>query len=145
MAAAALRLARRLVVGGGGGVGGAESATGGGGASAFGAKYGPVEHVPGAALTSDEDLATAAGDIATSIFHPVGTARLGRAAYSGPGGARPADPGDPGAVVDSQLRVLGVAGLRVADASVMPTITSGNTNSPTLAIAEKAARLIMGP
>jgi choline dehydrogenase len=79
---------------------------------------------------SDEDLARLAGDIASTIFHPVGTTRMGRA-------------DDPMAVVDSQLLVRGVAGLRVVDAGVMPTITSGNTNSPTLMIAEKAAGWMM--
>jgi choline dehydrogenase len=78
---------------------------------------------------SDEELARLAGDIASTIFHPVGTTRMGSA-------------DDPMAVVDSHLRVRGVAGLRVVDAGVMPTITSGNTNSPTLMIAEKAARWI---
>lgn len=99
------------------------------------APYRPEEWKPGAQYQSDEDLARLAGDIATTIFHPVGTCRMGRA-------------GDPGAVVDSRLRVLDgqggvIAGLRVADASVMPAITSGNTNSPTLMIAEKAARWII--
>ena len=79
---------------------------------------------------SDDKLARLAGDIGTTIFHPVGTCRMGA-------------PGDSAAVVDAQLRVRGVAGLRIADASVMPTITSGNTNSPTLMIAEKAARWIL--
>ena len=93
------------------------------------AKYQPNEFKPGAAFQSDDDLASAAGDIASTIFHPVGTARMGRS-------------DDPQAVVDPHLRVRGIAGLRVVDASVMPTITSGNTNSPTLMIAEKAARWI---
>jgi choline dehydrogenase len=78
---------------------------------------------------SDADLARLAGDIGTTIFHPVGTAKMGPAA-------------DPMAVVDARLRVHGVTGLRVADASIMPTITSGNTNAPTLMIAERAARWI---
>jgi choline dehydrogenase len=90
------------------------------------ARYQPREVKPGAEFQTDEELARLAGDIGTTIFHPVGTCRMG-----------PAE--DPLAVVDSQLRVRGVAGLRIADASVMPTITSGNTNSPTLMIAERAA------
>lgn len=94
------------------------------------APYQPVEHKPGAQYQTDEALTTLAGDIATTIFHPVGTAKMGR-------------PDDPTAVVDSHLRVYGVAGLRVVDASIMPTITSGNTNSPTLMIAEKAAAWIL--
>ena len=89
-------------------------------------KYQPEEYKPGAQYQTDEELARLAGDIASTIFHPVGTTRMGRA-------------NDPLAVVNSRLQVLGVAGLRVADAGVMPTITSGNTNSPTLMIAEKAA------
>jgi choline dehydrogenase len=93
------------------------------------ARYRPEEYKPGVQFQSDEELARLAGDIATTIFHPVGTARMGRAE-------------DALAVVDAHLRVRGVAGLRVADASVMPTITSGNTNAPTLMIAEKAARWI---
>ena len=92
------------------------------------APYAPREHLPGAELESDEELARAAGDIGTTIFHPVGTARMGR----GRGGGR------------APLRVHGIEGLRVADASVMPTITSGNTNSPTIMIAEKAADFIRG-
>ncbi|WP_020594542.1 GMC family oxidoreductase [Kiloniella laminariae] len=96
-------------------------------ASSF-ARYSPVEHLPGAGITSDEDLAKAAGDIGTTIFHPVGTCKMGS---------------DPQAVVDEQLRVIGIEGLRVADASIMPTITSGNTNAPTMMIAEKAADLIL--
>jgi choline dehydrogenase len=93
------------------------------------ARYRPEEFRPGAALRSDDELARAAGEIGTTIFHPVGTARMGT---------------DPGAVVDPELRVRGIAGLRVVDASVMPTITSGNTASPTVMIAEKAADLIRG-
>jgi choline dehydrogenase len=93
------------------------------------ARYGPEEFKPGVQFQSDDELARLAGDIATTIFHPVGTAKMGRA-------------DDPLAVVDPRLRVRGIAGLRVADASVMPTITSGNTNAPTLMIAEKAARWI---
>jgi choline dehydrogenase len=89
--------------------------------------YQPEEWKPGLQYQTDDDLAKLAGDIATTIFHPVGTTKMGAAA-------------DPLAVVDSRLKVRGVAGLRVVDAGVMPTITSGNTNSPTLMIAEKAAR-----
>ena len=89
------------------------------------AKYKPQEFKPGVEFQTDDELVRLAGDIATTIFHPVGTAKMGKAS-------------DPMAVVDSRLRVLGVNGLRIADASVMPTITSGNTNSPTLMIAEKA-------
>ena len=94
------------------------------------AKYQPQEWKPGTQFESDEDLARLAGDIATTIFHPVGTTRMG------------AD-NDPLAVVDSQLRVRGIAGLRVVDAGVMPSITSGNTNAPTLMLAEKAAAWIV--
>lgn len=90
------------------------------------AKYCPEEWKPGPQYQTDEELARLAGDIATTIFHPVGTTRMG------------AD-GDPMAVLDGRLRVRGVAGLRVVDAGAMPTITSGNTNSPTLMMAEKAA------
>lgn len=94
------------------------------------AKYQPEEWKPGTQYQSDEDLTRLAGDIATTIFHPVGTTRMGRA-------------DDPMAVVDSRLRVRGIRGLRVADAGVMPSITSGNTNSPTLMIAEKAAHWML--
>ncbi len=94
------------------------------------ASYQPQEIKPGPQYQDDEQLARAAGDIGSTIFHPVGTARMGRV-------------DDPQAVVDPQLRVIGVHGLRVVDASVMPLITSGNTNSPTLMIAEKAARWIL--
>ncbi len=96
-------------------------------------KYQPQEYKPGIQFQTDAELAQLAGDIATTIFHPVGTTKMGRV-----GG--PAD--DPLAVVDSRLKVRGVSGLRVVDAGVMPLITSGNTNSPTLMIAEKAARWI---
>ena len=93
------------------------------------AKYQPKEVKPGVQFQTDAELAKLAGDIGTTIFHPVGTAKMGPAA-------------DPMAVVDARLRVHGVLGLRVVDASVMPTITSGNTNSPTLMIAERAAAWI---
>jgi choline dehydrogenase len=89
----------------------------------------PQEFLPGAHCVSDAELLDAAGNIGTTIFHPVGTCRMGRH-------------DDDAAVVDAQLRVRGIAGLRVADASVMPTITSGNTNAPTMMIAEKAAALL---
>ena len=112
VAADAIRLTRRIV-----------------GARAL-ARYAPVEHLPGQAVDGDEALAKAAGEIGTTIFHPVGTCRMG------------AD-GDAGAVLDARLRVRGVEGLRVADASAMPTITSGNTNAPTMMIAEKAAAMIV--
>ena len=94
------------------------------------ARYRPQEFRPGAHLVSDADLARAAGDVASTIFHPVGTAKMGL-------------PDDPMAVLDARLRVRGVAGLRVADASAMPRITSGNTNSPTMMIAEKAAAMML--
>lgn len=94
------------------------------------AKYAPEEVKPGVEYQSDDELARLAGDIGTTIFHPVGTTRMGR-------------DDDAMAVVDARLRVRGVNGLRVADAGVMPTITSGNTNSPTLMIAEKAAGWIL--
>jgi choline dehydrogenase len=93
-------------------------------------KYRPEEYKPGANLTSDEELLNGARDIGTTIFHPVGTAKMGIGS-------------DPMAVTDGRLRVRGIEGLRVIDASVMPTITSGNTNSPTLMIAEKGAAMIL--
>jgi len=109
VAAAAIRLTRRICA-----------------ARAL-ARFEPEEFLPGAAVASDEELARAAGDIGTTIFHPVGTCKMGQ---------------DPPAVVDDRLRVRGVEGLRVVDASIMPTITSGNTNAPVIMIAEKAADLI---
>ncbi len=95
-------------------------------------KYAPQEFLPGAAVPSDDEAALekAAGDIGTTIFHPVGTAKMGR-------------DDDPRAVVDARLRVIGIEGLRVIDASVMPSITSGNTNSPTMMIAEKGAAMMI--
>ena len=93
------------------------------------AKYQPEEFKPGVQFQTDDDLARLAGDIATTIFHPVGTTKMGR-------------DDDLMAVVDSHLRVRGIRGLRVVDAGIMPLITSGNTNSPTLMIAEKAAQWI---
>ncbi|GAB1388582.1 MAG: alcohol dehydrogenase [Rubrivivax sp.] len=92
----------------------------------------PRELKPGVQYQSEEELARLAGDIGTTIFHPVGTCRMGRAE-------------DPDAVVDARLRLRGVAGVRIADASVMPTITSGNTNAPTLMIAERAAEWVLAP
>ena len=94
------------------------------------AKYTPQEFKPGTQYQTDDELARLAGDIASTIFHPIGTCKMGPES-------------DPTAVVDAQLRVHGIAGLRIADASVMPTITSGNTNSPTLMIAERAAEWML--
>ncbi|MGR7994329.1 GMC family oxidoreductase [Xanthobacter sp. ZOL 2024] len=95
------------------------------------APYRPQEYLPGPSVGDDAaSLAKAAGDIGTTIFHPVGTAKMGRA-------------DDPQAVVDERLRVFGIGGLRVIDASVMPTITSGNTNTPTAMIAEKGAGFVL--
>jgi choline dehydrogenase len=93
------------------------------------ARFQPDEFLPGPQFASDEELVKAAGSIGTTIFHPVSTCRMGR-------------DDDPMAVVDARLRVRGLDGLRIVDASIMPTITSGNTNSPTLMIAEKAAAMI---
>jgi len=110
VAADSIRLTRRIV-----------------GQSAL-ARFKPEEIKPGHVGDTDEALAEAAGNIGTTIFHPVGTCKMGT---------------DPMAVVDAKLRVHGIQGLRVADASVMPTITSGNSNSPTLMIAEKAAQMML--
>ncbi len=113
VAADAIRVTRRLM---------AQSAL---------ARFSPQEHLPGPSVGDDEaSLARAAGDIGTTIFHPVGTARMGL-------------PSDPAAVVDERLRAIGLERLRVIDASVMPTITSGNTNTPTIMIAERGARLAL--
>jgi len=94
-------------------------------------KYEPEEFMPGPQFQSDDALVTAAGSIGTTIFHPVGTCKMGRDS-------------DPSAVVDPQLRVRGIGRLRVIDASIMPTITSGNTNTPTVMIAERGARILKG-
>jgi choline dehydrogenase len=93
------------------------------------APYEPEEFMPGPAFQSDEELTKAAGDIGTTIFHPVGTCKMGRES-------------DDSAVVDSRLRVRGIERLRVIDASIMPTITSGNTNAPTMMIAERGAGML---
>ncbi len=90
-------------------------------------RYSPDEMLPGSALTDDAELLAAIGDIATTIFHPVGTCRMGR---------------DHAAVVDDRLRVRGLNGIRIVDASIMPTITSGNTASPVVMIAEKASDMV---
>ena len=92
------------------------------------ARFEPDEWKPGPELESDDELMRAAGDLGTTIFHPVGTCKMGR---------------DPLAVVDDRLAVHGIEGLRVVDASVMPRITSGNTNAPTVMIAEKGAEFIL--
>ena len=110
VAADAIRLTRRIVA-----------------SPALGA-FKPKEYLPGASLQTEEELHQAAARIGTTIFHPVGTCRMGQ---------------DGDAVVDAQLRVHGIKGLRIADASIMPRITSGNTCSPTLMIAEKAARMML--
>jgi choline dehydrogenase len=91
------------------------------------ARFAPQEFVPGPSFATDDEMVRAAGDCGTTIFHPVGTCAMGQ---------------DAAAVVDERLRVHGIAGLRIADASIMPRITSGNTNSPTIMIAEKASDMI---
>ena len=92
------------------------------------AKYRPEEFRPGPSIQSDQDLEKAAGELGTTIFHPIGTCKMGQDAL---------------AVVDQRLRVRGIQRLRVADASIMPRITSGNTNAPAYAIAEKGARMVL--
>ncbi len=93
------------------------------------ARYSPDEFLPGPKVQSDAELVRAAGDIGTTIFHPIGTCRMGRA-------------DDPAAVVDSRLRLRGIERLRVVDASIMPTITSGNTAAPVMMIAERGAEML---
>jgi choline dehydrogenase len=92
------------------------------------ARYAPQEWRPGSNVEDDAGLVRAAGDLGTTIFHPVGTCAMGRG---------------PEAVVDDRLRVHGIEGLRVIDASIMPRITSGNTNAPTYMIAEKGAEFVL--
>jgi choline dehydrogenase-like flavoprotein len=92
------------------------------------ARYHPEEYKPGPSYETDADLERAAGEIGTTIFHPVGTARMGA---------------DPDSVVDPRLKMRALGRLRIADASIMPNIVSGNTNSPTVMIAEKAAEMIL--
>ena len=92
-------------------------------------KYQPEEFMPGPAFQTDDELVKAAGNIGTTIFHPVGTCKMGRV-------------DDPTAVVDTDFKVRGIDGLRVIDASIMPTITSGNTNAPTYMIAERGAAAV---
>jgi choline dehydrogenase len=94
------------------------------------ADFKPVEEKPGAEIQSEQELAEAAGRIATTIFHPVGTAKMGAE-------------GDRMAVVDPRLVVRGVGGLTIADASVMPRIVSGNTHAPVVMIAERAAEFLL--
>jgi choline dehydrogenase len=110
VAVAAMRLSRRIVA-----------------ADAL-KRYEPSEFLPGPEIVTDEQLVKAAGDVGTTIFHPVGTCRMGA---------------DEASVVDPRLRVRGVRGLRVVDASIMPIITSGNTAAPTLMISEQGARMIL--
>ncbi len=101
------------------------------------ARYQPQELLPGPQLVSDEDLQQAAGELGTTIFHPVGTCTMGSFDAQG-------IPKSAATVLDTDCRVYRVAGLRVVDASAMPTITSGNTNAPVMLIAERAARAILG-
>ena len=91
-------------------------------------KYQPIEYAPGIEYQTDKDLEKVSGDIGTTIFHPVGTCAMGNQI---------------GSVTNPNLKVNGIEGLRIVDASIMPTITSGNTNAPTLMIAEKASEMIL--
>jgi choline dehydrogenase len=100
-------------------------------------RYRPQELLPGPELVSDDELQRAAGELGTTIFHPVGTCAMG--AFDPHG-----QPRSSATVLDTDCRVYRVAGLRVVDASAMPTITSGNTNAPVMLIAERAARAILG-
>ncbi|MDX1872978.1 GMC family oxidoreductase N-terminal domain-containing protein [Mycolicibacterium sp. 120266] len=101
------------------------------------ARYCPQELLPGPRLVSDDDLQQAASELGTTIFHPVGTCAMGAFDTQGV-------PSSPATVLDTDCRVYRVAGLRVVDASAMPTITSGNTNAPVMLVAERAARAILG-
>jgi choline dehydrogenase len=94
-------------------------------------RYSPEEFLPGPAYQSEDELVKAAGNVGTTIFHPVGTCKMGLDT-------------DPMSVVTSSLKVRGIERLRVIDASIMPTITSGNTNSPTVMIAERGAQILAG-
>ncbi len=94
------------------------------------AQYSPTELKPGKQFTTDKELLEQVGEIGTTIFHPIGTCKMGKS-------------DDPMAVVDSELKVIGLTGLRVVDASVMPTITSGNTAAPTMMIAEKISAMLL--
>ena len=91
-------------------------------------KYDPEEYRPGSHITNDEELVKAASNHAQTIFHPVGTCKMGN---------------DENSVVNDQLKVHGIQNLRIIDASIMPNITSGNTNAPTIMIAEKGADMIL--
>ena len=93
-------------------------------------KYEPQEFMPGPDFQTEDELVKAAGNVGTTIFHPVGTCKMGRSE-------------DPTAVLDTRLRVRGIGKLRVIDASIMPTLTSGNINSPVVMIAEKGSEMVL--